>query len=662
MVIKLIQITLQNFMAYADKTVNFGNVTRICGKNGKGKSSILTAYMWLIHNCDYELRDNPKVRKDGVTDADVVVQAVFDIDGKEVTAKKVQKRKFGKDGVSYSDDNTYFINDVPKTLRDFNDYFEIDMLSFKICSNVNAFLNQKPKEMRDFLFGTVDTIQDIDVARGFDELSELVPLLEKYKVEEIDAMNKASKAKVSKELPILDGQIKEAEINCQNDTDVAELCIKRNMLNEEIASLEAQIEDSNKIFESYQEKIDEISQLKSKAADMERESQYRLNEKRNVIQTRINEYESKFNQTRQNIKMTELSIASAKSDIERLTVEKKSLYEKYMQEKAKTYPEYEPLAELDPDSLICPTCGQTLPEDVKAQKIADYEIRVANHKVEYENGKAKFETTKATILNDIATKGNTTNDVIKAKTEDVAKLETEIASAKKESINAVSEKNKAIEEIDTLPVKVVMTDNAEYVAIMTAIAEKTDTLSSVNNGKDYRMQLKDKLSAVRAELSATELEIAKADTSAAEERLEQLRASRLDMEQAKADCEKYLDLLDKLDRHKNEMLADSINAKFSCVKWQLFELNKSGGYKSVCIPTMDGKSILDISSNKGNRILGKLDICNSIQKIVNINTTVFLDDSESLDDENTEKLVGMMSCQMVLLKVTNTDLKVEVAE
>lgn len=111
-----------------------------------------------------------------------------------------------KDGSSYKDDNKYFVNDVPKTLKDFNAYLDIDMNMFKMCSNINAFLNQKPVEMREYLFGLVGDVTDLDIVSQKAELAELVPLLNKYTVEELSAMNKATKAKITKDLPILDGE------------------------------------------------------------------------------------------------------------------------------------------------------------------------------------------------------------------------------------------------------------------------------------------------------------------------------------------------------------------------------------------------------------------------------------------------------------------------
>jgi DNA repair exonuclease SbcCD ATPase subunit len=180
--IKLLKIVLENFMCYASKSFDFYDITKIMAKNGVGKSTIATGYLWCLFNCDYELKDNPVVRREvngvSVDDMDVSVELVLDVDGKEVTMKKVQKRTYSKDGSSYKDDNAYFVNDVRKNLKDFNAYLDVDMDAFKLCSNVNAFLNQKPATMREYLFGLVGNVTDLDMAQQKDELAELVPLLE----------------------------------------------------------------------------------------------------------------------------------------------------------------------------------------------------------------------------------------------------------------------------------------------------------------------------------------------------------------------------------------------------------------------------------------------------------------------------------------------------
>lgn len=187
MIIK--SLTVTNFMAYAEKTFTFGKLTSLSGMNGVGKSTVVTAYNWLFFNCDYELKDNPPIRRevDGVSidDIDTSVSAVVEIDGKEVAVRKVQRRKYSKDGTSYKDDNVYYINEVAKTLTAYNEYFDIDMNIFKMCSNVNAFLAKKPAEMREYLFTLAESKTDYDIASAHEELTELLPLLSKYTRDEV---------------------------------------------------------------------------------------------------------------------------------------------------------------------------------------------------------------------------------------------------------------------------------------------------------------------------------------------------------------------------------------------------------------------------------------------------------------------------------------------
>ena len=198
--IKLLSMHLKNFMCYEKQGFDFHDKTVISGANGKGKSSIASAYTWCLFDCDYEMRSNPVVRREvngSPVEGDVEVTMVLDIDGREIAVCKVQKRTYSKDGSSYKDDNNYFINDVPKIKTAFNEYLEIDN-AFKMSSNINTFLNQKSDEVRKFLFQTVKDIPDTSVADKYPDLAELEALLEKYSAEELSAMNKKKVADIKR--------------------------------------------------------------------------------------------------------------------------------------------------------------------------------------------------------------------------------------------------------------------------------------------------------------------------------------------------------------------------------------------------------------------------------------------------------------------------------
>ena len=217
------------------------------------------------------------------------------------------------------------------------------------------------------------------------------------------------------------------------------------------------------------------------------------------------------------------------------------------------------------------------------------------------------------------------------------------------------------EQLTELPQEIDITDSEEYKALSDEIAVKEQALNLASYTTDIKAELKSQESDLRQQLADCEKKIAESDTEKDEQRLEELRAEQRTQEQNKTNAEKILDLLDELDKTKNEALSDAINSHFPLVKWKLFELNKSGGYKSVCIPTVDGKSILTTMSNKGNRILGRVDICNSIQKISNMSVPIILDDSESLDNANQKKVADMVDSQLIMLIVNDSE-KLEIEE
>lgn len=638
--IKLLKIIVENFMCYAHEEFNFFDLTKIAAMNGKGKSSIATAYNWCLFNCDYELKDNPVVRREvggkPVDDMDTSSTLVLDVDGKEVIMKKAQKRTYSKDGSSYKDDNKYFINDVPKTLKDFNAYLGVDMNVFKMCSNVNAFLNQKPADMREYLFDLVEDVSDIDVARQQTELAELVPLLGKYAAEELLAMNKATKTKITKDLPILDGQIKEKErdIQLKQAIDTSDLELQKNSLKEQIADCVAKQTDNDKLMSEYDKASADIINLKFELNDMGRKANEENFKQRRRIDDEIVDVKRKIDEISRSIKTANDEIEKANAVIGRYTLE--------LQEARGTWTKLHEM-QFDENEKICQMCGQELPAD-------KVELLIKN-----------FESKKASALESEAERGNKIKFLVDSERESVTKLNEEIATHESEKKEQEAKLKDLESRLAALPVEIDVTGTDEYKALEQQIAEKEEAMHKANDILAIKAELKIQETDLRQQLSCCENQIAKSDTAADEQRLEELKKTRLDSEQNKANAEKILALLEELDKAKNEMLSEAINSHFELVEWQLFELAKNGNYKSVCIPKIDGKSILTTVSNKGNRILGRVDICKSIQKISSISCPIFLDDSESLSTDNQKRVAGMVDSQLIMLIVNNSE-KLEIVE
>ena len=634
------KVVLENFMCYVHAEFDFFKITKIMAENGEGKSTIGSCITWVLFNCDIDLKDNPVVRRevDGVSvdDMDTYGELTFDVDGKEITMKKVQKRTYSKDGSSYKDDNKYFINDVPKTLKDFNAYLDVDMNVFKMCSNINAFLNQKPAEMREYLFSLVENVTDLDIARSKAELAELVPLLNKYTVEELSAMNKATKAKITKDLPILDGQIKEKErdIQIKSDIDTSDLELLRNSLKEQIADCVAKQTDNDKLLAEYDNASANILDLKFKQGDLSRKANKENINARREIEDKISDKKFLVRQTEKTIADVEKNIEYQQNVTDSINKNLQDIRDKWKAENERKF---------DETSLICSYCGQEYPEDKKEQLRAD------------------FDSHKAEELKLITYNGNLFKDKLDKNKKILKDLQKELPQHREslEMLNtAIADLEKQLSE---LPQKIDVTSTEEYKVLEQQIAEKEQAMHKANDISSVKAELKAQENDLRQQLSECERKIAESNTEKDEQRLEELRAEQRTQEQNKTNAEKILDLLDELDKAKNETLTEAVNSHFGLVKWQLFEYAKNGNYKSCCIPNVDGKSILTTMSNKGNRILGRVDICNSIQKISGISVPIILDDSESLSTDNQKKVAEMVDSQLIMLIVNDSE-KLEIVE
>ena len=235
---------LENFKGTKDKTYEFAETTRVSGMNRLGKTTIATAWFWLLSDKNYELVSNPNIRPDDVEECVPTVTATLNVNGKEVTIAKMQKRKVGKPdakGISkVTITNTYEINSVPKKERDFKaDLEEMGMVfdNFLVCSHPDVFTRQKQADMRKVLFKLASAKTDVEIAAMSEDTADVAKLLESYKFEEIEAMNNASKKKAVEQLDAIPNQIVGLE-KAKVDIDVAEQELAKADVERKIAEVD----------------------------------------------------------------------------------------------------------------------------------------------------------------------------------------------------------------------------------------------------------------------------------------------------------------------------------------------------------------------------------------------------------------------------------------
>ena len=661
---------LENFKGTKDKTYEFGKTTRVSGMNRLGKTTIATAWFWLLADKNYELVSNPNIRPDDVEECIPTVTAVLDVDGKAIAIAKMQKRKVGKpdaNGISkVTLTNTYEINSVPKTERDFKADLEELGLSFDnvlVCSHPDLFTGQKQADMRKVLFKMASAKTDAEIAQMSEDTADVAKLLENYKFEEIEAMNNASKKKAVEQLDAIPNQIIGLE-KAKVDVDVAEQELAKADLERKIAEADQKIASAGNAVENLrQEEMQLQFDMSVITQDMSRE----LSAKRRELENSLENYDPVVENIRKNISKTEGQIADNIKAIADADTERKKLGEQYNAEKVKVFDETYCLFDakkwvFDESTTVCSLCGQKLPEDKIEQLKDDFKRRKEEARTDamrkLADAKNNFAAQKNSNLEEIKAKGTARKNLIEELTKKNADLQAIIDDLKEQEKVVVARKEELSKRLSELPEEADYTQNEKYVKLNARHNEVLAEIERLQAADDAEIVTSLKIEKV--DLKSRLEEVSKIIAQAAnnvriDEQIADMQKKQREYEQAKADAEKILHQLKEVSKRKNELLVEEINQHFGIVSWKLFDYQKNGEYKEVCVPMVDGKEF-GVTTNTGREIQAKLDICNSFQKFFGMYVPIFLDGAESLNNE----YIPAVDTQLILLTVTeDKQLKVE---
>ena len=666
---------LENFKGTKDKTYEFGKTTRLSGMNRIGKTTIATAWFWLLADKNYELVSNPNIRPDDVEECVPTVTAGLDVDVKKITIAKMQKRKVGKpdaNGISkVTLTNTYEINSVPKTERDFKADLEELGLSFDnflVCSHPDVFtkdLSQKNKQdnMRKYLFAMSHSKTNIEIAHMNKDTADVAKLLESYKFEEIEAMNNASKKKAVEQLDAIPNQIIGLE-KAKVDVDVAEQELAKAELERKITEVDQKIVGAGNAVESLRQ---EEMQLQFDMSVITQNMSRELSAKRRELENSLENYDPVVENIRKNISKTEGQISDNTKAIADADAERKKLGEQYNAEKVKVFDETYCLFDakkwvFDESTTVCSLCGQKLPEDKIEQLKADFERRKEEARADamrkLADAKNNFAAQKNSNLEGIKAKGTAKKNLIEELTKKNVDLQAVIDDLKEQEKVAAARKEELSKQLAEIPEEADYTQNKEYVALNTRHNEVLAEIERLQAADDAEIvaSLKIEKADLRSQLEEINKIIAQAANNIRiDEQIADMQKKQREYEQAKADAEKILHQLKEVSKRKNELLVEEINQHFGIVSWKLFDYQKNGEYKEVCVPMVDGKEF-GVTTNTGREIQAKLDICNSFQRFFDMFVPIFLDGAESLNNE----YIPAVDTQLILLTVTeDKQLKVE---
>lgn len=615
--IELKKLTIHNFKGCRERTVEFGETTNIFGANASGKTTITDAFCWLMFNKDSSGSEKFNIRpldSDGkmIDNVEIMVEAVFEVDGATITLQKVQKqnwvKKRGYGTLSLSGNvNTYEIDTFPVSEKEFKEKISsiIQEDLFKLLSDPRAFAVLAWKKQREILLKFISEITDADVLATNE--TEYAPIAEEVLAAGVEkATDKAKKAMAKlkdrqKELP---ARIDEASKSLVQVPELSDLELQRNALNEQLEAVQKQRDDAGQAYKAAADIQAEIMQVKLDIGGIESRANESLNARRREARRLHSELESKGYDLFQERKRKESELKSLQESLKEKEQLRASLGEKWKAAKAMT---------MDESMTVCGLCGQSLPAD-RILKI-----------------RADFEENKASMIGKILKDGCNVKEKIDEMNAKVAALESAIEIAKKEWNDNASKTSKAYEDMTSIPTSVDISDNQECHALQEKISKLEMQLGNMDTGESYKQQLVIRERGIREELDAVNKQFAAVESNEiVQERIEELKAEQKEIAQKVADQEQKIFLLEKFSRTKMDMLADGINSKFGIVSFKLFDIQINGGMKDTCEMMVDG--VPYSSLNSAAKMEAGLDVIAALSKLYDVSAPVFLDNRESVSE------------------------------
>ena len=669
-------VDLQNYRCFSGERefrANFGQKTRVSGKNGSGKSTVMNAVMEVLtgKNADGTQADNVRPIVDGqeVEGVDVERTVVLDIDGKETEIKKITKQKRERvDGVMQyvpgSNVNSYTVDGIAFNQKKLDEFITDNICSPETliaCCNPNAFLSLKSTtDMRAFLekmagFDLNEYIKSMGV-----EFAEVEEITKGHPIEQVQkTLNKQltdqKKATTKAET---EWKYEKAKAVDSGEDDVTRLTEQKVSYENQISILDEQEKSLDDVMAAYDQKSKDILDLKFEQSEIVRKANEGLvNQKKKLNEDAfLLEHEKKIAEN--DLRMSEMDLKHANMGVERHTAEIRKAQEDWKTYSGREYPEENleriKAEQFDEGSLICPTCGRGLPAEQVEKIRAEFEQKKAIRIKSEEDIREQFYQQKDKKLTEITESGNKAAIDLKEAKKAKEESELKILEIKKKMFNLVLGIEDKKDELSKLPESVDLSDNAECQKITAKIEQAEEALKQMNNGSEQRREITEKRNGFIRECAKIDAEInnIQRKKQAHEEEVERLYQAFRESSQKEADIMRKKDILKNFSIKKNERIASMINPVFSEFQFEFLEFTQDGNPVETCRMVSDGIEYRDMNHSK--KILVQADLLRGFQELSGLNLFVFIDDTESVNDEN----LPDMDRQMVLLKVTDGDLEV----
>lgn len=644
--IELKKLTLSNWRGQ-NRVVEFNkDAITIKGKNGKGKTSVMSAWYWLLSGyTDTVLPKNSNLFDDtkplSKDTPKAIVEAIVCIDGNEWAIKKTACASFklnkstGEWEKQTSDKYIYEIDDIEMSATDYNNWMvanicPIEMLTYCLDGSFFGVLSMEDKKAaRKVLEAISGEIRREDFNGDY---SLLEPWFKKgYETVEIEASTKTKQRNLNKrliEIPaIIDGKEKfVSELQSQNFDEIER---QMKQCKEEISELDKMLALNsaceNKVKEERIKIQNQIDNLEVERAVKHRN--YR-NKYENDLNSLMNEINDIHFENARNEKFN-FDLLLQRNELKEKLNKKKELLESLKAERKRLIAERDALKDEVFTDDICPVCHRGLPP------------------IELEEAREKFNKKKALNLSNIVLQGKMNANGIKEIEAEIERIESVTSSdLGLKEIKDTKELEEKIEEFKKSYISFEDTDDYKEYNLKIASLEETMPSYNESDNKDL-LQTKEGLLSMFEELSG-KLGAKRLMEDALND-IEELKKERRALGIELTELESIIQKCKEYNEERANIVSDKVNKDLSRCYIQMWERQKNGELVPSCsIVSSDGVRLSTI--NHSEKVLIESEIQRLFCKKHDIQLPIFFDEASCFDTEHTPKSEGW---QIVLLKASD---------
>lgn len=643
---KLLQLKLENFKGVRECSLDAdGKNVAVYGSNGTGKSTLFDAFTWCLFG------KNSKDEKDfGIKTRDAqgqeipqmehAVEMTVENKGRTMVLRREYKERWrkarGTDQAVYDGNTTdYYFGPVGEVLtkvqgRRFQEIVSsmIPEQLFKLLTDP-LFFNEKLswKERRSILTKVCGEVSDSDVAAADPTLAEVTAMAAGRSIDETRQALRQTTKKTA-----------DARAECEPRADECRKAMKQ--LTAEDHEKAASVDHLEKVLADLQEQ---------KAAILADGAQAKLQSQKLSVENKIRELEAK----RQEAYRTEANEIQDRLDAEQRTgtmLARKAddLMYKASMVKAEinhTEGQLQNLRQSWDDeygmqfegwaiTTICPTCGQTMPEE----KIQEARAWMEREEAAYNAQKSE----KLKRINEAGKKlteqKQKLTEELKGLTDQAAALDPQLEDSRK-MVKAIQAKLTALEMPPAVNTEVALRNSLEKIEEQLAAGQPSHEAESLDKEIwKANEQLKE----------AQQIRNYEEVNQQIQARIGELLHQGQELAQKQTDLERKLYLCDRFLRKKAEMVNALAAKKFKYVRFVMFKPNISNdGIEECCEASFQGVPYKDL--NTGFRVNAGLDVINTLIDVYGEDAPIFFDNAESVT-----KLIPTKA-QMIRLVVSEKD-------